>query len=390
MKAPKLRALLFACAASLLAAPAQAAEYVSTVIASGLNNPRGLAFGADGALYVAESGFVQTGGPTVTLSRGPASHIFHVSNTGSISRIFEGTQSRIITGLPSIGSLTVAETTGPQDIAFGADGTGYFVVGFVTDPAARAGLGPQGNLFGQVFTFSGATVTPLSDVAALEASNPARRELNSNPYHLAALPGGLLVTDAGSNTLVRVGSDGTASNLATFLARNVVPAFLTDAVPTGIAVGPDGNYYVAELTGIPFAQGSAQIYRVTPEGGVSVAFTGFTNIGDIAFGPDGALYVLQVDSNGLTTPPAGGSLLRVGMDGSRQTIFSQGLITPTGLEIGRDGAFYITNFSAAERVGQVLRVAAVPEPGTWAMMLIGFGAVGAAIRRQRKRELATA
>jgi hypothetical protein len=31
----------------------------------------------------------------------------------------------------------------------------------------------------------------------------------------------------------------------------------------------------------------------------------------------------------------------------------------------------------------------VPEPGTWAMMLIGFGAIGAAMRR-RKRELGTA
>jgi hypothetical protein len=31
-------------------------------------------------------------------------------------------------------------------------------------------------------------------------------------------------------------------------------------------------------------------------------------------------------------------------------------------------------------------VAAVPEPATWAMMLLGFGAIGGAIRRQRKGE----
>ena len=34
--------------------------------------------------------------------------------------------------------------------------------------------------------------------------------------------------------------------------------------------------------------------------------------------------------------------------------------------------------------------AAVPEPGTWAMMLLGFGAVGVALRRGRKPKLATA
>ena len=41
-----------------LPASAQEGEDTSTmeVVASGLNNPRGLTFGADGALYVAEAG----------------------------------------------------------------------------------------------------------------------------------------------------------------------------------------------------------------------------------------------------------------------------------------------------------------------------------------------
>jgi len=33
---------------------------------------------------------------------------------------------------------------------------------------------------------------------------------------------------------------------------------------------------------------------------------------------------------------------------------------------------------------QLAQVAAVPEPATWAMMLIGFGAVGASVRRKRR------
>ena len=32
-------------------------------------------------------------------------------------------------------------------------------------------------------------------------------------------------------------------------------------------------------------------------------------------------------------------------------------------------------------------IAAVPEPGTWAMMLIGFGAMGVSMRRRRTRQL---
>lgn len=61
-----------------------------------------------------------------------------------------------------------------------------------------------------------------------------------------------------------------------------------------------------------------------------------------------------------------------------------GLIAPTGLEIGKDGAFYVTNFGASAGNGQVLRIAAVPEPGTWAMMIAGFGLVGAAMRRRQR------
>jgi PEP-CTERM motif len=46
---------------------------------------------------------------------------------------------------------------------------------------------------------------------------------------------------------------------------------------------------------------------------------------------------------------------------------------------------YITPSSALATRGfaSITRVAAVPEPSTWAMMLIGFGAVGYSMRRRR-------
>jgi hypothetical protein len=47
-------------------------------------------------------------------------------------------------------------------------------------------------------------------------------------------------------------------------------------------------------------------------------------------------------------------------------------------------AFDILGVSEATEVG------AVPEPSTWAMMLVGFGAIGFAMRRQKKAALATA
>lgn len=58
------------------------------------------------------------------------------------------------------------------------------------------------------------------------------------------------------------------------------------------------------------------------------------------------------------------------------TAGTNNVLTVNGRDTG-DGAFSGTLTFAA--------VSAVPEPGTWAMMLLGFGAVGFATRRSRRR-----
>ncbi|MGH8667055.1 MAG: hypothetical protein ACREUX_22565 [Burkholderiales bacterium] len=69
-------------AAGVLACAAvSAADYTGSVIASGLNNPRGLSFAADGSLYIAEAGLPGGAGPS-TLVRG-VPNIF--TQTGSIT-----------------------------------------------------------------------------------------------------------------------------------------------------------------------------------------------------------------------------------------------------------------------------------------------------------------
>ena len=62
--------------------------------------------------------------------------------------------------------------------------------------------------------------------------------------------------------------------------------------------------------------------------------------------------------------------------------FNDFLLADGGL---KDGDIIVSSTTAAFTAGQT---GAVPEPATWAMMLIGFGAMGVSLRRQRQKQSA--
>ena len=74
--------------------------------------------------------------------------------------------------------------------------------------------------------------------------------------------------------------------------------------------GPDGAYYISQLTGFPFEKGDANIWRVVPGQAPTVYASGLTNLTDLAFAPDGSLYAVEISTNGLLEGPIG-SLVKV-------------------------------------------------------------------------------
>jgi sugar lactone lactonase YvrE len=362
---PMLRPLRAGLAAALvlLAPLAQAAPTV-TVIARGLVNPRGLAFAPNGALYVAEAGSGGSGrcipapdDPTQSRCYGETGALTRVDPTGTAAPV------RVVTGLPSMAAPGgVAASSGPVDVDFFGM-QAYVVVGWGGDPAARAGVGPRASEFGSVLrVLPSGRVESVADVSAHEtAANPYGGRLDSNPYGILALPGRLIVADAGMNAIVETTAhrQGNAS-VNTFATLPPTVAGL-EPVPTSVAAGPDGAVYAGQLTGAPFLRGTAAVYRIPPGGGTPVVYArGFSAIVDLAFDASGTLYVLEI-ARGLVPGPGAnpgvgqGRLLRV-KSGQAPEVVLDGLVFPGGVAIGPDGAAYVTNFGIFPGGGQVLRV----------------------------------
>lgn len=354
-----------------LVPPAQA-HSGAKVVASGLDNPRGLTFDRNGALFVAEAG---TGGSAPCLPNPEGGDEVCWGKSGKITKLQGGKKRTAISRLPSIAVPDGSQAIGPSDVAFDRDGKMFFTVGLGADPAVRAQLpklGREANgwLLRGKSTKHGAkgAFKQVADIAGHEATeNPDGTEPDSNPNSVATLRNAQVVADAGGNSLVRVNRNGRTSTLATFDARQVpAPPFLglppgteipMQSVPTSVVRGPDGAFYVGELTGFPFAVGEARIFRVVPGKAPKVYADGLTNVIDIGFDRKGRLYALEIAHGGLlgAEEDPRGALLRVRANGNHRIIAHDELTTPGGLAIRGDKA-YVSNCSVCAGDGQVLRL----------------------------------
>jgi hypothetical protein len=362
-----LRLLLAAVAitAALAVATPAGAQSSAEVVAEGLDNPRGLGFGPDGHLYVAEAG---RGGPTApgmcfAGPEGPACF----GPSGAVTRVvLEGRnagQQRVLTGLPSYGNEGSGDfAIGPMDVTFAGSNARYVTFGLGADPAVRNQIPALANMGRLVRAqFNQNAWQNVADIGDFETANdPNGDGPDTNPTSVIPDGSNLVLTDAGGNALLSVDPrrEDRVSVIATFPNRDVPgpggAPFSMDAVPTSVAKGRDGAYYVGQLTGFPFPVGGAHVYRVVPGQQPQIYATGFTNIIDIGFGRDGELYVLEIFTNSLLSGDPTGALKRINPNGSVDLI-TDDLITPGGLAVqGRN--VYVSDCGTCAGGGRVLRI----------------------------------
>jgi hypothetical protein len=374
-RARRALSISLATGAALACAGAATAAAQPQVVASGLDNPRGLTIGPGGDLFVAEAGKGGSG-PCMASEQGGSACL---GTTGAITRVdpATGAKSPLVGGLPSLAAQTgdspQTDSTGPQDISFKGS-TGFFTVGLGAAPVDRAMLGAAGAGLGKVFRVDArGTVSEVADLAAYEAANdpdtgqPGAEGVNSNPYSVDATGRSLLVTDAGGNDVLRVTKDGSVRTVTVLpFAFALAPPMLglpagteipVQPVPTGIIRGSHGDDIVGQLTGFPFPVGAADVFRVAGHS-VKVEQSGFTTVVDVAYGRHGTLFVLQISTTGLAGPPSPGKLVRIDRDGTRTELAAGQLQEPTGLTVSRKGDVYVTNHGGSPADGQILRIAA--------------------------------
>jgi sugar lactone lactonase YvrE len=340
------------------AQPAQQASM--TVFATGLTNPRGLTFGPDGYLYVAEGGPATNSLSTIgqcdqvpdagPYTGGFNSRILKISPDGSQSTVVAQNLPSSQTN-PDLGSLV----SGVADLAF----VGDTLYGIEAGAGCSHGLAGTDNTVFRVNP-DGSTTT-IADLSQFVKANPVAKpndedfEPDGTWYSMLSIGGTLYAVEPNHGELDRILLNGQVQRVVDISASQ------GHIVPTAFAFYK-GDFYVGNLNPFPVNPGSSQIMKINNGGKVKSITRGLTTVLGIAFDAQGRMYVLETDTvAGFPGPDAAGSgtVVRVNGDGTLTTIAS-GMVFPTAMTYGPDGALYVSNFGFGVPVngaGQIVRIA---------------------------------
>jgi hypothetical protein len=325
---------------------------IPSVFATGLNDPRGLKFGPDGNLYVAEGGIGGSDSSTNCVQVVPPVGPYKGSATGSrISMITgNGTRTTYVDSLPS-SQTALGEISGVADVSF-LDNTLYALLA-----GAGCSHGVPSMPNGIIKVNSDKTWSLLADLSAFQASHPTKVvnegdfEPDGSWYSMATVGGNLYALEPNHGELDRVSPAGNIERVVDISASQ------GHIVPTAM-VFHNGSFYVGNLDVFPIT-GKSKILKISMAGDVQVVDTGFSTILGVAFDRKGALYVLEntTGAGNQFPTPGTGDIVRIDPSGTRKTIVT-GLNLPTAMTFGPDEKLYVSNwgFGKGPGGGEILKV----------------------------------
>jgi len=331
-----------------------------TTYATGLTNPRGLTFGPDGRLYVAEAGLggalTPAGGPNCPLVPNIYSP-YTAGYSGRVTRVLsDGTTETVAANLPSM-TDAFGGSYGPTDVAFIGD-TLYVLVemggcshALPDDLPAILRVNPDGS------------TTNVANLNAWHAANPPHFIKDTDPTTTDQEPGGvfhsmialgryLYVVETNQAQLLRVDpSNGTIERLYDLSIDN--------AEHNPIVMTRRGNNFYVGTFGEDGGPSELAVFD-KGFGGYSLSFQSLNPIVGLAW-RDKRLYGVEIFPYDDQWTPDNANLVAFDREtGARTELLTGFASLPNGLVLGPDGALYTSNWGISYTGGGdggVLRIA---------------------------------